>query len=84
MYIFLGVSIETAFARYDLDRSGTIELSELALLLEDLVYIYVHIYVYIYIHIYINIYIYSYMYEYMYVFIYVNVYIHALLCIHRV
>ena len=31
-----GVSIETAFARYDRDRSGTIELEELELLLKDL------------------------------------------------
>ena len=31
-----GVSIETAFARYDLDRSGTIEIGELELLLKDL------------------------------------------------
>ena len=31
-----GVSIETAFARYDRDRSGTIEIDELELLLNDL------------------------------------------------
>lgn len=31
-----GVSIESAFFRYDKDKSGTIDLSELAVLLEDL------------------------------------------------
>ena len=31
-----GVSIETAFARYDIDRSGTIDIHELELLLKDL------------------------------------------------